>query len=134
MSKSKTVAELKIEEFADEIKKQFEIIGNEAKEQLVNDFDKILKNDIDGLKEVLRKIVIAKTEDILTNSSNDLRDLVNKEFNGSIFGNILSNAILPNILNSNSQSENNAREFKPSLSQEFLSVAKVLAKSRARNS
>lgn len=134
MSKSKTFAQLRIEEFAEEIKKQFETIGNETKEQLLSDFEKVFSNDIDGLKDLLKKLVVAKTSDILTNSSSDLQDLINKDFKGSIFASILSDAIIPNILNVNNQFTNNTREFKPSLNQEFLSIAKVLAKSRARNS
>jgi ribosomal protein S17E len=116
MSEVKTVAELKIDQFADEIKSQFEEIGKDVKEQLMQDFDKILTNDLEGLKDILSKIVKEKTSDILSNSSSGLQSLVDKDFKGSIFGSILSNAIIPNIIGSDA----NSRDFKTSTSQKFL--------------
>lgn len=133
MSESKTAAELKIDEFADELKRQFEEIGKDVKEQLIRDFDKILTNDLEGLKEILGKVVKERTNDILNNSSSDLQKSIDKDFSGSIFGSILSNAIIPNIVGTNSSSGTNSREFKTSASQKFLEIGKVMARSRSRN-
>lgn len=133
MSEFKTVAELKIDQFADEIKRQFEEIGKDVKEQLMQDFDKILTNDLEGLKDILSKIVKEKTGDILSNSSSGLQSMVDRDFKGSIFGSVLSNAIIPNIIGTNNSGATNARDFKTSASQKFLEIGKVMARSRSRN-
>lgn len=131
MSKNRTIFESKIDEFTNDIKKQFEEIGNEVKEQLIRDFEKILTNDLDGLKDVLSKVIINKSQDILNNSSNEFKDIIDKDFNGSVFGSILADAILPNITNSSTGS---SRDFNPSSGQRFLDVAKAIIKSQSRNS
>ncbi|MDA0780806.1 MAG: hypothetical protein PQ612_06695 [Rickettsiales bacterium] len=133
MSANRTIVENKIDEFANEIKKQFEEIGNEVKEQLLKDFDKILTNDLEGLKNILSKAVMSKSQDILKNSSNEFQDIINKDFNGTIFGSILADAILPNITNTNNSSASPSRDFNPSSAQRFLDMAKALAKSQSRN-
>lgn len=133
MSEYKTIAELRINQFADEIKSQFEEIGKDVKEQLMRDFDKVLTNDLEGLKDILSKVVKEKTNDILNNSSSGLQDMVDKDFNGSIFGRILSDAIIPNIVGTNKSSRTNSKEFKSSTSQKFLEIGKLMARNRSRN-
>ena len=133
MTEYKTIAELKIDQFADEIKRQFEEIGKDVKEQLMQDFDKILTNDLEGLKQILAKVVKERTNDILNNSASGLQSSIDKDFNGSIFGSILSNAIIPNIIGGNSTSVSNSREFKTSASQKFLEIGKIMARTRSRN-
>ena len=133
MSENKTVVEVKIDEFANEVKKQFEEIGNDVKEQLLKDFDKILTNDLEGLKEILSNIVNNKSKEILNNSSSEIQNVINKDFNGSVFGSILADAILPNITNQNNSSIASNRDFNPSSSQRFLDMAKAISKSQRRN-
>ena len=134
MSKNKTLVESKIDEFANEVKNQFEEIGNEVKNQLLKDFDKILTNDLDGLKGMLFDIVNNKSKEVLTSSSSEIQNVINKDFNGSIFGSILADAIIPNITNQNNSSIDSNRDFSPSSSQRFLDMAKAISKSQRRNS
>lgn len=135
MTKSKINPEQKIEELGDAIKKQFEEIGNDVKRQLLEDFDSILSSDLNGLKDILNKIVREQSKRLLSQSQKDLQKTIEEDFGGSVFGNILSEAIIPNLgMSGNNQSSSTrSSDFKASSSQAFLEMAKAIARSQSRN-
>ena len=135
MSNYEEIAQNKIDEFSSQIKQQFEQIGQEVKDQLITDFDKILLDDLDSLKGVLQDLVTSKTNEILNESKNELGKVIEQEFGGSIFGTILNETILPRLFDKSGifVSSSFVPRFGKSPSQEFLQISKSLARSNSRN-
>lgn len=135
MTNSQEKAQNKIDEFSSSIREEFAKIGQEVKDQLVNDFDKILFDDLESLKGILQDLVAKKTNEILNQSMNELGQIIQKEFGGSIFGSIINDAVIPTVFDKIGfgSSSSAIPRFGKSSGGEMSQIGKSLARSSSRN-
>lgn len=131
MGKERDETVQKMEAVADELKKQFDDIGRDVKEQLLKDFDAVLSKDIGDLKQSIGRFVSEQNQRLLKQSQQELQKAIQQEFGGSVFGGILGNAIIPGLFDS--VFSGRSFDFKAASAQGLLQIGKAIAKSQFRN-
>ncbi|MCE3233041.1 MAG: hypothetical protein K0R98_1298, partial [Rickettsiaceae bacterium] len=96
---------------------------------ILKDFNKALDKDIDSLRSTLNKIVEAQNKKLLMESQQQLQETILQEFSGNIFGQILSDALLPMAFNGFS----GRGGFRQSGSQSLFDIGKAISRAQTRN-
>jgi hypothetical protein len=130
--KSSNDHEAQIAQLGDDIKKQFEQIGHDVKEQMLKDFNQVLTNDLSSLRSTLGKIVETQNRNIMKQSQENLQKTIMNEFGGSIFGQILGNAILPAALGGATDSLR-SNDFRSAAGQSLLEMGSAITRAQFRN-
>ncbi len=128
--KNSNDAQTKIAQLGDDMKMQFEQIGNELKEQMLKDFNNVLDNDLSTLRSALGKIVEAQSKNALKQSQQNLQKTVD-ELGGSIFGQILASA-LP-AASSAASDGLRSNDFRVAAAQGLMEMGSAIARAQSRN-
>lgn len=119
---------------SEEVQKHIENIGKEITEDILKNFDKSVSEESSNLKSLIKESAFDYNKNFLEHSEKKLQDLLKKQFKGNLFGEILSDNILPSIFESGGNIgviRNNI--FINSASQVVSELSKLLTKNAFRN-
>jgi hypothetical protein len=116
-----------VTQLGDDIKKQFESLGNDLKDQIMKDFNKIAQSDLSNLKSSLSKIILAQDNKMVKQSEQNLQDAILKQFGGNMFGSVNS------IAGASDSSGFNSSDFRAAAGQTLLEIGRSIAVAQFRN-
>lgn len=117
-----------VAELGDDIKKQFESLGNDLKDQIMKDFNKIAQKDLSDLKSSLSKMILAQDDKILKQSERNLQDVLLKQF-----GSVLANGFNMGASGSSGDGGFNSSDFRAATGQTLLEIGRSIAMAQIRN-
>lgn len=130
MTNSRELSNSKIDAVGEEIKRIFERAGEDAKQQVMSDFNSILANDLSELEQNISRVSLDTNKRIIRESEKGLKRVLKQQFGDSVFGSVLTEAILPTIFKG---FDGKSRGFNSGDSQKFLEIGKAISKSQSRN-
>lgn len=133
MSKDTNITQLQIEELGNEIKARFEEIGNDVKTQLLQDFDKVLTNDLEQLKSLMLSTTRQQNDLIAKSLQSQLDKVIKQKFGGSVFGQVLADAIVPALFQTGQNLVFNSPNLRSTSGQSLLDLGKSILRSQRRN-